>query len=148
MTIPVFLRTFCKYTQKPRAMQMRKHLTGPFRDRQKTSVLWMLRNGSVIQAVRLALPRREQYMWTRSGQISQKPRAMQTCLQLPRRNSINGRQAKLRRSREQCKLVCIKTRSGHPHRTDKPSADPRTGHNFPPSSSDPAQAYLQRQPCR
>ena len=76
MTIPVFLRTFCKYTQKPRAMQMRKHLTGPFRDRQKTSVLWMLRNGSVIQAVRLALPRREQYMWTRSGQISQKPNAL------------------------------------------------------------------------
>ena len=39
-------------------------------------------------------PRREQYMWP-SGQIAQKPRAMQTRLQIA-----------LRRSREQCKLVC------------------------------------------
>ena len=31
---------------------------------------------------------------------------MQACLQLPRRSRICGRQAKYRRSREQCKPVC------------------------------------------
>ena len=36
---------------------------------RRLHVLWMLRDGPGIQAVRLALPRREQYMWTRSGQI-------------------------------------------------------------------------------
>ena len=42
----------------------------------------------VMQAVGLALPRREPYF--RRSRISQKPRAEQTSLQLPRRNSISA----------------------------------------------------------
>ena len=31
----------------------------------------------------------QQYMWTFMAKYTQTPKAMQTCLQLPRRNSIN-----------------------------------------------------------
>ena len=56
-----------------------------------------------IELVQISLPRRNSI--NTEGKYTQKPRVMQTCLQLPRRTSICG-EAEFRRSREQCKLVC------------------------------------------
>ena len=57
-----------------------------------------------IELVQISLPRRNSI--NTEGKYTKKPRVMQTCLQLPRRNSVCGRQSEFRRSREQCKLVC------------------------------------------
>ena len=46
-------------------------------------------------------------VYVAAGQIAQKPRAMQVCLQLPQaRQYMRPTRAELRRSREQCKSAC------------------------------------------
>ena len=93
-----------KYTQKPRAMQMRKHFDWfiprqtedfmsygccSFRDRQKTSCLMDVAGWARHTSRQACIAEAQQYMWTFMAKYTQTPKAMQTCLQLPRRNSIN-----------------------------------------------------------
>ena len=68
-------------------MQMLQHLTGPYRSRQETAGLMEAAVWTCHKSRQAFIAEAQQYMWTRSGQISQKPQSRANLFAMPRRST-------------------------------------------------------------